>query len=127
MSQINVDTVRNGADTGPADVGQIGVGQTYQAGTYTWNTTYTNNTSRPIMVSAWIQNGGSTNAYAVLIAFVDGAEIGRGQDHCPAPGFYIYAYANVTFIVPPGLTWRLDRSSGAQNDWTAGYIRVLQA
>jgi len=127
MSKINVDTVRNAADTGPADVGQIGVGQTWQAGTYTWNTVYTNSTNRPIMVSAWIHNGGLANAYATLQGFVDEVEVCRGQDHLAIGGFYIDAHANVTFIVPPGSTWRLARSSGNQNDWINGYIRVLQS
>ena len=74
--------------------GAIGVGQTYQAAAYAINTTYTNNTGRPIIVGA---SGAVTTAGYVYVQVAGVNIIGTS----PGAG----AVAAVQALVPAGATF----------------------
>lgn len=84
------------------DVGAVGVGQTWQdvTASRSFNTTYTNDTGKPIMVSAC-----GDNAVPFTI-YVNGVTIGScGNMNLPA-----------VVIVPNGQTYRID-CSGTKRSW----------
>jgi hypothetical protein len=72
------------------DVGGIGIAQTWQGVTRSGNTTYTNTTGKPIMVSVNIQLSNSSMAL-----LVDGIQIQALGESGSAPGY-------VCGIVPNG-------------------------
>jgi hypothetical protein len=79
----------------------IGVNQTWQnvTGSRAWNTSYTNSTGKPIMVS-----GTHYASDAGLQAVVSGVTIAQtGQSGGSGNDIH-----NLTFIVPPGATYQLD-------------------
>lgn len=111
------------ADTGalddvavtPKKLRQIGVRQTWQLVTRVFNTTYTNTTSRPIMVCASIDTGSVSSSGTSIFRIagtVDGIGVARDGDvREGASG--AASYATISFIVPPGSTYSISPSTGA--------------
>lgn len=84
----------------------IGIGQTWQdvLASRSANTTYTNNTGRPIMVNIQFTQTGGSNPTSILE--VDGVGVARGGQPGVAGG------GTLSAIVPPGSTYSLINGPG---------------
>jgi hypothetical protein len=93
--------------TGAVTVGSVGVGQTWQNPSRSLNTSYTNSTGKPIMVSAsvYAQGGNRARAYVGGVMILDSYTI----DCCGIPQI---SYFPFTFIVPDGSTYQITGPSG---------------
>jgi hypothetical protein len=107
----NVLTSNGTTWTSVAPAGGIGIGQTWQnvTGSRSGGSTYTNNTGKPIFVSVT-----SDGEQAGVRIIVGGNEILR-QSGALISGVM---YANATFIVPNGVTYRADFTAGVKYNWS---------
>lgn len=85
----------------------IGYGQTWQDVTASraYATTYYNTTGRPILVS--VSSTGATLAAVYVGMWINGVEIGIGGTYGQS------AYSNVTYIVPPGASYKVTNDYNA--------------
>lgn len=93
--------------------GVLGVGQVWQdvRTSRALNVTYTNSTGRPIMVAVTLVTPTGAFSYAMPTAFVNELLIVRNSGTAagtPMSGA-------VTFVVPPGATYRVVRSGGTES------------
>ena len=88
----------------PATTPTVGVGQTWQIVSRAANTTYTNDTSRPIMVAVTVNPTGSTSYLYVDNVLVGGSTTVSGYSNLQ----------QLVAIVPSGSTYRF---TGALNTW----------
>lgn len=81
----------------------------------TWNTTYTNNTGRPMLVTIWATMGSVGGWIRGLV----GAGGTAGQTLQIQTQFSGSAGAGLCFVVPPGWGYRLERSfsGGSIGGW----------
>lgn len=108
----NATTAANGGvtsvngSTGAVTVASVGVGQTWQSPARALNTTYTNSTGKPIMVSCSVR-GGSVGSAATAV--VDGVTILQSYtvDCCGVPQI---SYFPFSFIVPNSSTYSINGS-----------------
>jgi hypothetical protein len=91
----------------------MGVGQTWQnlSGSRNSGTPYTNNTNRPIMVSAYYQTNQSSfpNTGISLVTVVGGVTIMNSYFYTPNDSLT----ASAVFVVPPGATYSITSSTVA--------------
>lgn len=92
--------------------GGIGYDQSWQnvRGGRALNVNYTNDTGKPIMVAVTLVTPTGAFSYAMPIVTVDGNQILRNSGTAagtPQPG-------GVTFIVPPGQSYRVGRGGGTE-------------
>jgi hypothetical protein len=107
----NATTAANGGvtsvngSTGAVTVASVGVGQTWQSPARALNTTYTNSTGKPIMVSCSVRGGGALVNAATAV--VDGVTILQSYtiDCCGVPQI---SYFPFSFIVPNGSTYSIN-------------------
>ena len=85
----------------------IGYGQTWQdlTGSRVAGTTYTNTTTKPIMVALGLQS--SINANNALFT-IGGVTVWQGRTNTPGGNYY----AGCSFIIPPGSTYELSYNAG---------------
>lgn len=94
--------------TGAVTVGSVGVGQTWQNPSRSLNTSYTNSTGKPIMVTCSVRAQSSGNQ---ATAIVDGVTILNSYtiDCCGIPQISFFP---LSFIVPAGSTYQINGNSG---------------
>ena len=93
----------------------LGVGQTYQNlfSLRSAGVTYTNSTSKPILICISVAKGGSGTDVTFYVAVNSSnfdTQVGIGATARPI--------ATVNYIVPPGGTYRLNLSQGSIEAWT---------
>ncbi len=94
--------------TGAVTVGAVGVGQTWQNPSRSLNTSYTNSTGKPIMVTCSVRAQSSGNQ---ATAIVDGVTILNSYtiDCCGVPQISFFP---LSFIVPNGSTYQINGNQG---------------
>ena len=94
--------------TGAVTVGSVGVGQSWQNPSRSLNTSYTNSTGKPIMVTASVRVQGSSSPGT---AIVNGVTILSSYtvDCCGVPQISFFP---LSFIVPDGATYQINGNSG---------------
>lgn len=105
------------ATTAYARSNDLGVDQTWQSfvigSTRISGTTYTNSTSKPILVCV-VLIGGAASA-SVLTGYVGGNIVCYHNVTAPSAGFNSGASTNL--VVPAGATYRVDIAGGGTNTW----------
>lgn len=121
----NLEYLKNKVDAleeaGQAKQTGFGVGQKWQSVSRSYGTTYTNTTSKPIMVST----GGVTNCQncsgstrARLTAYVDGVEVAVSSTHDGQYYFWYSSYGTVTFVVPVGSSYSVSQDHTNKVFWS---------
>lgn len=83
----------------------IGAGQTWQTVTRVNNTNYTNTTSKPIAVSAWVMNLPTNNNVTM---FVDNVEVAAQGNATGTSGWTVSLFT----IVPPNSVYKIVATAG---------------
>jgi hypothetical protein len=83
----------------------VGVGQTWQTVTRVNNTNYTNSTSKPIAVSAWVANLPTNNNVTM---FVDNVEVAAQGNATGTSGWTVSLFT----IVPPNSVYKIVATAG---------------
>jgi len=113
VNAINISASGVPTDSSGYDLRPMGVGQTWQnlSGSRNSGTPYTNNTNRPIMVSAYYQTNQSSfpNTGISLVTVVGGVTIMNSYFYTPNDSLT----ASAVFVVPPGATYSITSSTVA--------------
>jgi len=99
-------------------LGVVGYGQTWASQTRSLGTTYTNSTSRPIMVLITISVPSQNNSYVYFQ--INGVTVGGfGETSASQPAMI----SSHSFIVPAGATYAAVKQVGAPSIWAWWELR----